>query len=175
APLDLGQGRRGVDMGPSAIRYAGLDVRLRELGLEVTDWGDVASPVPETTQEGSASCRYLEPIKAVCERVATLVGDATGKGHLPLVLGGDHSIAIGTLGGMAKAHGPGAALWIDAHGDLNRPETSPSGNVHGMPLAAVLGAAGGEFPTPARPTPALERAAPGGGRSLEPGEPVPVG
>src|SRR5207244_376450 len=134
----------GVDMGPSAIRYAELNARLRELGLEVDDWGDVGSPVPETTDEGSPNARYLAPIKAACEQVAALVSDAVAKNHIPLTLGGDHSIAMGTLGGMAKARGPGAALWIDAHGDLNRPSTSPTGNVHGMPLAAALGVAAPE-------------------------------
>jgi len=135
AGLDLGAGRRGVDMGPSAIRYAGLEQRIRALGREVADWGDVRSPVPEATEEGEASARYLAPIMQVCERVAALVEEAAGQGLVPLVLGGDHSIAMGTLGGMAKARGAGTALWIDAHGDLNRPSTSPSGNVHGMPLA----------------------------------------
>lgn len=170
AGIDLGQGRRGVDMGPSAIRYAELNARLRDLGLEVEDWGDVGSPVPETTAEGSPNARYLAPIKVVCERLAELVSDAVEKGHIPLTLGGDHSIAMGTLGGMAKARGAGAALWIDAHGDLNRPTTSPSGNVHGMPLAAALGAAGDEFATDAYPVPSLSRVALVGVRSLDPGE-----
>ncbi len=170
AGLDLGQGRRGVDMGPSAIRYAELNARLRELGLEVDDWGDVGSPVPETTDEGSVNARYLGPIKVACERVAALVTDAVAKDHVPLTLGGDHSIAIGTLGGMAKARGPGAALWIDAHGDLNRPETSPTGNVHGMPLAAALGVAGPEFASDAYPVPSVARVALVGIRSLDPGE-----
>src|SRR5690349_9332701 len=147
AGLDLGAGRRGVDMGPSAIRYAGLESRIRALGREVADWGDVRSPVPEATEEGDESCRYLAPIKQACEKVGALVSDAVDQGFLPLVLGGDHSIAMGTLGGMAKARGAGAALWIDAHGDLNRPSTSPSGNVHGMPLAAAFGAAGDAFST----------------------------
>jgi arginase len=106
----------------------------------------------------------------VCERVAALVGQAADQGLLPLVLGGDHSIAMGTLGGMAKARGAGAVLWIDAHGDLNRPTTSPSGNVHGMPLAAALGAAGPGFETGAYPTPSVARAALVGIRSLDPGE-----
>ena len=170
AGLDLGQGRRGVDMGPSAIRYAELNGRLRELGLDVDDWGDVESPVPETTSEGSTRARYLEPIKAVCEQVARLVSDAVEKGNLPLTLGGDHSIAMGTLGGMAKARRPGAVLWVDAHGDLNRPATSPTGNVHGMPLAAALGAGGPEFATDAYPVPSVRRAALVGVRSLDPGE-----
>jgi arginase len=170
AGLDLGQERRGVDMGPSAIRYAELNARLRELGLGVEDWGDVESPVPETRAEGSADARYLEPIKAVCEQLAGRVSDAVATGYLPLTLGGDHSIAMGTLGGMASALGPGAVLWVDAHGDLNRPGTSPSGNVHGMPLAAALGAGGPEFATDAYPVPSVARAALVGVRSLDPGE-----
>ena len=170
AGLDLGAGRRGVDMGPSAIRYAGLDLRIRELGREVADWGDIRSPVPEATDEGSESARYLGTIKQACERVAALVHEAVGHGFLPLVLGGDHSIAMGTLGGMAKARGAGGVLWIDAHGDLNRPGTSPTGNVHGMPLAAAFGAAGDGFDSDAYPTPSVTRAALVGVRSLDPGE-----
>ncbi len=170
AGLDLGQGRRGVDMGPSAIRYAGLNGRLRELGLEVEDLGDVASPVPETTSYGSPNARYLEPIKETCAQIARLVGASVEQGRVPLTLGGDHSIAMGTLGGVAKARGPGAVLWIDAHGDMNRPQTSPTGNVHGMPLAAALGAAGSEFESDAYPTPSVTRAALVGVRSLDPGE-----
>jgi arginase len=170
AGLDLGAGRRGVDMGPSAIRYAGLESRIRALGRDVADWGDVTSPVPEATEEGEPSARYLGPIMHACERVATLVEQAADQGLLPLVLGGDHSIAMGTLGGMAKARGPGAVLWIDAHGDMNRPSTSPSGNVHGMPLAAAFGAAGPGFETSLYPTPSVARAALVGVRSLDPGE-----
>jgi arginase len=170
AGLDLGAGRRGVDMGPSAIRYAGLESRIRQLGHEVADWGDVRSHVPEATDEGDPSARYLGPIMQVCERVATLVEKAATDGLIPVVLGGDHSIAIGTLGGMAKARGPGATLWIDAHGDLNRPSTSPSGNVHGMPLAAALGVGGEGFASDVFPTPSVQRAALVGVRSLDPGE-----
>jgi len=170
AGLDLGAGRRGVDMGPSAIRYAGLEARIRALGREVDDWGDILSPVPEATDEGSATARYLGPIMHACERVAALVCEAAGNGLVPLVLGGDHSIAMGTLGGMAKARGAGAVLWIDAHGDLNRPGTSPSGNVHGMPLAAAFGVAGDGFETEAYPLPSVTRAALVGIRSLDPGE-----
>jgi arginase len=170
AGLDLGAGRRGVDMGPSAIRYAGLESRIRALGREVADWGDVRSHIPEATEEGDPSARYLAPIMQVCEWVAALVEKATADGLIPVVLGGDHSIAIGTLGGMAKAKGRGGALWIDAHGDLNRPSTSPSGNVHGMPLAAALGVGGPGFASDAFPTPSVERAALVGIRSLDPGE-----
>jgi arginase len=170
AGLDLGAGRRGVDMGPSAIRYAGLEARVRALGRPVADWGDVRSPVPEATDEGESSARYLHAITQVCERVAGLVRKAADDSLLPLVLGGDHSIAMGTLGGMAAARGVGAALWIDAHGDLNRPQTSPTGNVHGMPLAAAFGVAGKEFETGAYALPSVERAALVGVRSLDPGE-----
>ncbi len=170
AGLDLGAGRRGVDMGPSAIRYAGLESRIRDLGRDVSDWGDVLSHVPEATEEGDATARYLGPIMQVCERVAALVERATVAGSIPVVLGGDHSVAMGTLGGMANARGAGGTLWIDAHGDLNRPSTSPSGNVHGMPLAAALGAADGGFATDAFPTPTVLRAALVGIRSLDPGE-----
>jgi len=170
AGLDLGAGRRGVDMGPSAIRYAGLKERIEGLGRVYVDWGDVAVGVPEATDVGDPRARYLESIKRSCERVAVLVHDAREGGYLPVVLGGDHSIAIGTLGGLARTHGPGAALWVDAHGDLNRPETSPTGNVHGMPLAATFGVAGDAFLDDAWPTPSLERAALIGVRSLDVGE-----
>jgi arginase len=170
AGLDLGAGRRGVDMGPSAIRYAELEARIRELGRDVSDFGDVRAPVPEATDVGDMSHRYLGPIKQVCEWVASLVAEAATEGSIPLVLGGDHSIAMGSLGGMARRAGPGAALWIDAHGDLNRPSTSPTGNVHGMPLAAALGAAGDVFASEAYPTPSVRKAALVGVRSLDPGE-----
>jgi arginase len=170
AGLDLGAGRRGVDMGPSAIRYAGLEARIRALGRDVVDHGDVRAPVPEATAEGDPTHRYLEPIMTACGRLAEAVDTAVGEGQLPLVLGGDHSIAMGSLGGMARRHGPGAVLWIDAHGDLNRPSTSPTGNVHGMPLAAALGAAGDAFETTDYPLPSVKRAVLVGIRSLDPGE-----
>jgi arginase len=170
AGLDLGAGRRGVDMGPSAIRYAGLQERIAGLGRACVDRGDVHVSVPEVTDVGDPRARYLAAIKESCGRVAALVAEARTAGQLPLVLGGDHSIAIGTLGGMAKVHGPGAVLWIDAHGDLNRPETSPTGNVHGMPLAVAFGVAGDEFETDSWPTPSVVRAALVGVRSLDEGE-----
>jgi arginase len=172
AGLDLGAGRRGVDMGPSAIRYAELEARIRSLGREVFDRGDVRAPVPEAIEEGDERHRYLAPIKQVCDRVAELVDGAVAEEHLPLVLGGDHSIAMGSIGGMARRHGPGAALWIDAHGDLNRPGTSPTGNVHGMPRAAALGVAGDAFSSDAYPVPSLRKAALVGIRSLDEGERV---
>jgi arginase len=170
--LDLGAGRRGVDMGPSAIRYAGLDDRLAGLGLDCSDWGNVETVIPEATAEGDPRARFLSQIKEACERIARRVAATTGDGYVPIVLGGDHSIALGTLGGLAAAHGPGAVLWFDAHGDLNTPETSPSGNVHGMPLAAALGVASGEFESDVWPLPAVdpERVSLIGVRSLDEAE-----
>jgi len=157
-------------MGPSAIRYAGLDERVAQLGRRVEDWGDVETAVLEATEVVDERMRYLPQIKATCERIAALVARASEEDYLPLVLGGDHSVALGSLGGMARAHGPGGVLWLDAHGDLNRPETSPSGNVHGMPLAAALGVAGPEFESNEYPLPAVDRVALVGVRSLDPGE-----
>jgi arginase len=172
AGLDLGADRRGVDMGPSAIRYAGLDDRIAQLGRRCEDWGDVETAVPEATAVGDERTRYLPEIKETCARIAELVSRAVTDGYLPLVLGGDHSVALGSLGGLARACGPGGVLWLDAHGDLNRPATSPSGNVHGMPLAAALGLAGDEFASDAYRLPAVEprRVALVGVRSLDPGE-----
>jgi arginase len=170
AGLDLGADRRGVDMGPSAIRYAELAARIRSLGRRVVDHGDVRAPVVEVTEVGDPRHRYLGPIMQVCNRLAELVDEALAQGHVPLVLGGDHAIAMGSLGGMAQRHGPGAVLWIDAHGDLNRPGTSPTGNVHGMPLAAALGAAGDAFGAGAFPMPSVTKAVLVGVRSLDPGE-----
>jgi len=172
ASLDLGAGRRGVDMGPSAIRYAGLASRIEQLGRSVKDWGNVEGAVPEATAIGSERVRFLNEIKAACERVAELVVRSCEEGLVPVVLGGDHSVALGTLGGLARAYGLGGVVWIDAHGDLNRPDSSPSGNVHGMPLAAVLGLAGSEFESPAWPLPAVapDRVALVGVRELDAAE-----
>ena len=173
APLDLGQGRRGVDMGPSAIRYAGLAEHLAtKLGIDVSDLGNVLAPVPESTEEVDEHARYLPHILEHCDKVAKLVERARRAGRLPLVLGGDHSVALGTLAGMAAVDGPGGAVWVDAHGDLNTPESSPSGNVHGMVLAAALGLGGDAFRYDDWTVPAI---APGklalvGIRSLDQGE-----
>src|SRR5215510_15729616 len=155
AALDLGQGRRGVDMGPSAIRYAGLEERLAGLGYAVRDHGNVETAVPEATALRDESARFLPEIKETCERIAAKVVEEASSGARPLVLGGDHSVALGTLGGLASLHGVGGVLWIDAHADINTPETSPTGNVHGMPLAAALGLAGDAFASDAWPLPAL--------------------
>jgi len=173
APLDLGAGRRGVDMGPSAIRYAGLEQQLAEkLGVQVTDAGNIISPVVETTAMGDPQARYLSQILDLCDRLSALVAEAAGRGALPLVLGGDHSVALGSLVGMAKVRGAGGVVWIDAHGDLNTPATSPSGNVHGMVLAAALGLGGEPFSRDGWPLPAAEagRLSLVGVRSLDDGE-----
>jgi len=157
APLDLGAGRRGVDMGPSAIRYAGLSQHLAEkLGIRVRDLGNVEAPVAESTTMGDDRTRFLPQILALCDRVSALVAETARGGAVPLVLGGDHSVALGSLVGMASVHGPGGVVWLDAHGDLNTPATSPSGNVHGMVLAAALGLGGGEFAHDGRRLPAVE-------------------
>jgi arginase len=172
ATLDLGQGRRGVDMGPSAIRAAGLEERLRSLGYEVRDRGNVESPEPEATSLGDERARYLPQIVETCERIAGVVAGAASAGETPLILGGDHSVALGTLGGLASVRGPGGVLWIDAHSDVNTPETSPTGNVHGMGLAATLGLAGERFASAAWPLPSLDprRVALVGTRQLDDGE-----
>ena len=172
AALDLGAGRRGVDMGPSAIRYAGLDARLAELGYEHVDRGNVETPVAEAIPVEDEQARFLPQIKATTRQIAQLVGDDTREGYVPVVLGGDHSVALGTLAGLREAHGPGGVLWIDAHGDLNSPETSPSGNVHGMVLAAALGLAGERFEEDGWGLPALarDRVALVGVRALDDGE-----
>ena len=171
APLDLGAARRGVDMGPSAIRYAGLAERLESIGLEVTDSGNVVAELPEVAAEQDERARYLPTILRSCAQIAGRVAELATSGATPLVLGGDHSIAMGTLAGLHSAFGPGGVLWVDAHGDLNRPSTSPSGNVHGMPLAAALGQCGFDLDGFAGP-PWIDptRTVLIGIRSLDPGE-----
>jgi arginase len=172
AALDLGAGRRGVDMGPSAIRYAGLEAKITGLGLEVVDRGNVEAAVAEATTVGDEKARFLPQIKATCRRIAELVSAASRDGSVPVVLGGDHSVALGTLAGLRDVHVEGGAIWIDAHGDLNSPDTSPSGNVHGMVLAAALGLAGERFSDEGWGLPALAsgRVALIGVRSLDDGE-----
>jgi len=142
-PLDMGASRRGVDMGPSAIRVAGLCPRLEELGFQVTDGGNIGVEIAETLVIGSGNARYLEEITRACTRTAETVRKILADGMTPLVLGGDHSIAAGTVSGVADFYRSReqkiGLIWIDAHSDINTPETSPSGNVHGMPMAALLG------------------------------------
>jgi arginase len=171
AALDLGAGRRGVDMGPSAIRYAGLHGNLARAGIDVEDRGNVETVLAETRARGAEQARFLDEILDTCVRISTEVERVREEGFVPLVLGGDHSIAIGTLSGLA-ASGSGGVLWLDAHGDLNTPETTPSGNVHGMPLAAALGLCGAKFAKKGLRLPAIdsEHVALVGVRSLDPGE-----
>ncbi len=137
-PMDLGQDRRGVDMGPSAIRYARLQGSLEELGLPVTDLGNVETPIPETVRQNEEA-RHLDAIRDVCTRVAGRAGEMVSEGAFPIFLGGDHSVSIGTVAGVAASAGRTGLVWLDAHADFNTPETSPSGNIHGMPLAALTG------------------------------------
>jgi arginase len=142
-PLDLGQSRRGVDMGPSAVRVAGLEARLEAIGHVVEDGGNVAVAIPEQKKSGAAHAKYLKEITATCTKNAELVLKSLEAGKVPLVLGGDHSVAAGTVAGVAEFYRRQnqriGLIWIDAHSDMNTPETSPSGNVHGMPLAAIMG------------------------------------
>jgi len=170
AALDLGAGRRGVDMGPSAIRYAGLADRLQRARIAVEDRGNVQAPLAETRSSGPERARFLDEILETCARVSDEVEAARSDGFVPLVLGGDHSIAMGSLSGLA-GDGPGGVLWLDAHGDLNTPATTPSGNVHGMPLAAAIGLCD-DFARDGLRLPAVdpERVAVVGVRSLDPGE-----
>jgi len=142
-PLDLGASRRGVDMGPSAVRVAGLEARLEAIGHEVEDGGNIAVAIAEQKKEGNPRAKYLKEITATCTKEAELVLKTLEAGKVPVILGGDHSIAAGTVAGVAeffrRRNERIGLVWIDAHADINTPETSPSGNVHGMPLAAILG------------------------------------
>lgn len=143
-PLDLGAGRRGVDMGPSAFRIAGLSARLSQLGRSVMDQGDLPAPIPETRHKADEHKKYIHEIARVCQTLHTTVTDSLDSGALPVVLGGDHSLATGSVAASADwvrriSSYPMGLIWVDAHGDMNTPETTTSGNVHGMPLAALLG------------------------------------
>src|SRR5437764_3513774 len=142
-PLDLGQTRRGVDMGPSAVRVAGLEARVEKLGHVVEDGGNVSVAIAEQRKEGDPRAKYLKEITTTCTKHADTVLKTLEAGKFPLVLGGDHSVAAGTVAGVAEYHRRQnqklGLIWIDAHADINTPETSITGNVHGMPLAACLG------------------------------------
>jgi len=142
-PLDLGQSRRGVDMGPSAVRVAGLEARLEALGHIVEDAGNVSVAIAEQKKEGDPHAKYLKEITATCTKHAELVVKTLEAGKVPITLGGDHSVAAGTVAGVAEFYRRQnqkiGLIWIDAHTDINTPDSSPSGNVHGMPLAAIMG------------------------------------
>jgi len=143
-PLDLGAGRRGVDMGPSALRIAGIGDQIAALGCTVVDKGDLPAPIPETQRPADARKKYVREIAKVCQRLRDIALKSLDAGALPLVLGGDHSLAAGSVAASAESVRGSAGLplgliWVDAHGDMNTPETTTSGNVHGMPLAALLG------------------------------------
>jgi len=142
-PMDLGADRRGVDMGPSAVRVAGFASKARKLGYALTDAGDIHVPTPETREVGEAQAKYLEEITHACDELRVATTLALSAKHMPIVVGGDHSIAIGTVAGVSEhfraQNQKIGLLWVDAHADMNTPSSSPSGNVHGMPLAACLG------------------------------------
>jgi arginase len=142
-PMDLGQSRRGVDMGPSALRVAGLQARIKQLGHQVEDIGNIFVKQPEEQPYGEKRAKYLNEIAETCRGLAELVQKTLEEGFLPVVLGGDHSIAVGVVSGVSGGYRTRQKrigyVWLDAHGDMNTPESSPSGNVHGMPLASVMG------------------------------------
>lgn len=138
-PMDLGADRRGVDMGPSAIRYANLKNKLEQIGYDVEDIGNLHVQTPESYHPGETKLKYLREVASVNNELAHTVADVIRQGRFPLVLGGDHSIAIGTIAGVTRHQKKTGVIWFDAHGDLNTADTSPSGNIHGMPLAASIG------------------------------------
>ena len=144
-PMDLGADRRGVDIGASAIRYAGLNDQLRHLNYEVNDVGNIVVPQPESQPIGYTHLKYLEPILKVAEELADTVTSALTAQEFPLILGGDHSIALGSITGVTRVYKDISVLWIDAHADFNTEETTPSGNIHGMILAALAGLGNGHL------------------------------
>ena len=158
--MDLGASRRGVDMGPSALRVAGLQPKLKQLGRQVEDVGNIQVPQPEEQPYGEKKARFLGEIAETCKGLAEAVKKTLDEDQFPLVLGGDHSIAAGTVAGAAAHYQKDSKriglIWLDAHGDMNTPETSPSGNVHGMPLAAIMGSGPPELTGLAGITPMVE-------------------
>jgi arginase len=172
-PIDLGAGRRGVDMGPSAMRYTALHSRLEAIGCDVRDLGNLPAPMVETTASPAPGekLRYLEPIAALCELLAATVTSCVERGQIPLVLGGDHSLSIGSVSGSARARSLGL-IWIDAHADFNTAETTPSGNIHGMSVAALTGCGHSRLTRLAGRVPAVrpEQVALVGVRDLDPQE-----
>jgi len=175
-PLDLGAGRRGVDMGPSALRVAGVDARLAALGYDVADRGDLPVKIQETQGPGDPRLKYLKEIVEVCACLRDRVGEALAAGTIPVVLGGDHSVAMGSIAGAARHFRARreklGLVWFDAHADANTAETSPSGNIHGMPLAAVLGLGAPSLVSLAGHAPMVDgtRAALVGVRDVDPAE-----
>lgn len=147
-PLDYGADRRGVDMGPSAIRYAGLHEKLRQAGHTVNDIGNLSVPVPESREPQNPNLKYLEEIVKVNRVLARTVAKVLKEGQYPIVLGGDHSIAMGTIAGVLRVRPKMGLLWFDAHGDFNTEDSSPSGNIHGMPVAVAAGLSRTELAAP---------------------------
>ncbi len=172
APMDLGADRRGVDMGPSAIRYADLSDKLRDLGHDVTDLGVVNVPHPDTREPGDPKLKYLDQIVRATKDLAERARSCAAEGRVPITLGGDHSIALGSISGVADALGPIGVIWFDAHADFNTTETTPSGNIHGMILAALCGYGDPRLINAASPGPHLDphRVVIVGARDLDPGE-----
>lgn len=175
-PLDLGAGRRGVDMGPSALRVAEVDARVAALGYDVDDWGDLPVKIQETQGPGDPRLKYLKEILEVCGLLRDRVGEALSAGTLPVVLGGDHSVAMGTIAGLSRHFAARrekiGLVWFDAHADANTAETSPSGNIHGMPFAVALGHGDPRLTSLAGVTPMVEppHAALVGIRDVDPAE-----
>ncbi|MFQ5510405.1 MAG: arginase [Candidatus Krumholzibacteriia bacterium] len=161
-PIDLGAGRRGVDMGPSAIRIAGIEPRLEKLGFAIEDCGDLGVAIPEVQQVGHGNLRFKEPILTTCRQLMDAVRGGLERNRFPLVLGGDHSLAIGSVAGssgyFAKKGQPLGLIWFDAHGDFNTPQTTPSGNIHGMSLAVSAGLGDDELVNLGGRTPKVDRA-----------------
>jgi arginase len=176
APLDLGAGRRGVDMGPSAFRVADIHHRVRDLGYVVADAGDVPVEIQETHDPGDPKLKYLREIKATCESLREVVAKIVESGSMPVVLGGDHSIAMGTIAGLSRVyrerHQRLGLVWFDAHADANTAQTSPTGNIHGMPLAVVMGLGAPELVNLSGQVPMVDgsRAAVVGLRDVDPDE-----
>ncbi|HET9588081.1 MAG TPA: arginase [Anaerolineales bacterium] len=171
-PIDLGADRRGVDMGPSAIRYAHLHQKLQELGCTLEDKGNIEVPIQETCEITDPRLKYIDCIVPMGRRVAGAVATSIQGGRFPLVLGGDHSLSLGSISGAATRHRLGV-IWVDAHADFNTPETTPSGNIHGMPLAALCGLGDPRLVSLWDETPPVldpKRVAVIGARDLDPGE-----
>lgn len=171
-PLDLGAGRRGTDMGPSAVRYARLQAELEALGHQVLDLGNVSFPVAERLEEGDPQAKYAEAIARVAEEVDRAATSALRQGALPVVVGGDHSLSLGSVAAAVRHRPDAGLLWLDAHGDFNTPQTTPSGNVHGMVLACLVGLGPANLVRVGGFGPKVEpgRVAVVGVRQLDPGE-----